>query len=58
MCRLACPREHKPVAKRAIFDAISADLSLEVSMLDLFYVAIVIAFFFLLWAFTKAADRL
>ena len=30
----------------------------EVIMLDLFYVAIVIAFFALLWGFTKAADRL
>jgi hypothetical protein len=30
----------------------------EVIMLDLFYVAIVIAIFVLLWGFTKAADRL
>jgi hypothetical protein len=30
----------------------------EVSMLDLFYVAIVLAFFGLLWGFTKAAERL
>jgi len=27
-------------------------------MLDLFYVAIVIAFFVLLWGFTKASERL
>jgi len=27
-------------------------------MLDLFYVAIVIAFFILMWGFTKAAERL
>jgi len=27
-------------------------------MLDLFYVAVVIAFFALLWGFTKASERL
>jgi len=27
-------------------------------MLDLFYVAVVIVFFVLMWGFTKAADRL
>jgi len=27
-------------------------------MLDLFYVAIVIVFFVLMWGFTKASDRL
>jgi len=27
-------------------------------MLDLFYVAVVIVFFVLLWGFTKAAERL
>lgn len=30
----------------------------EVSMLDCLYVAIVIAFFVLLWSFTKASERL
>jgi hypothetical protein len=30
----------------------------EVNMLDLFYIAIVIAFFVLVWGFTKAAERL
>lgn len=30
----------------------------EVIMLDLFYIAIAIAFFGLLWAFTKASERL
>jgi hypothetical protein len=33
-------------------------LSLEVIMLDLFYIAIGIAAFALLWGFTKAAERL
>jgi hypothetical protein len=35
-----------------------ASMQPEVIMLDLFYVAMVIAFFVLLWGFTKAADRL
>jgi hypothetical protein len=30
----------------------------EVTMLDLFYVAIAIAFFILLWGFTRASERL
>ena len=30
----------------------------EVNMLDLLYIAIAIAFFALLWGFTKASDRL
>jgi hypothetical protein len=30
----------------------------EVTMLDLFYIAIVIAFFVLLWGFTRASERL
>jgi len=29
-----------------------------VAMLDLFYVAIVVAFFVLLWGFTRASERL
>ena len=30
----------------------------EVTMLDLFYVGVVVAFFVLLWEFTKASERL
>jgi hypothetical protein len=30
----------------------------EVNMLDIFYVAVVIVFFALLWGFTKASERL
>jgi len=33
-------------------------IQFEVTMLDLFYVAIVIAFFVLLWGFTRASERL
>jgi hypothetical protein len=29
-----------------------------VNMLDLFYIAVVIVFFVLMWGFTKAAERL
>lgn len=30
----------------------------EVNMLDVLYVGVVVAFFILLWGFTRAADRL
>jgi len=42
--------ECKPVRAQPSID--------EVIMLDLFYVAVVIVFFVLMWSFTKAADRL
>jgi hypothetical protein len=29
-----------------------------VNMLDLFYIAVVVVFFVLMWGFTKAAERL
>ena len=32
--------------------------SCEAMMLDIFYIAVVIAFFLLLWGFTKASERL
>jgi len=42
--------ECKPVRAQPSID--------EVIMLDLFYVVVVIAFFALMWGFTKAAERL
>jgi hypothetical protein len=42
--------ECKPVRAQPSID--------EVNMLDLFYVAVLILFFALMWGFTKAAERL
>jgi hypothetical protein len=62
--RCLCPgAQDKPriyeLAERDAQGAVSKHLvHQEVTMLDIFYIAIVIAFFILLWAFTKAAERL
>jgi len=43
---------------RSMAQVLSKEILNEVSMLDLFYVAIAIAFFVLLWGFTRASERL
>jgi hypothetical protein len=51
--------ERKETGARSVEGRASGDVpAREVNMLDLFYVAVVIAFFALIWGFTKSAERL
>lgn len=58
MRRLAPGLEYRPVESGLQPFPPAAESSPEVNMLDLFYVAIAIVFFVLLWGFTKTAERL
>jgi hypothetical protein len=50
----------KETRSRSIESGASSDAAArcEVIMLDLLYIAVVIVFFVLMWAFTKAVERL